>query len=417
MIYRVFLDTNIYEAANYSFRNAQFTRLISLSKVGHLSIVVNPVIEGEVRSHIKEQVNQAVNELNATIKNRAFAGFRNIPEYKEKLTKNDATDWIRFALNEFSDFLSSCSVRRIPLNGIDIESVMNDYFQQNLPFEPKKPEEFKDAIAIKSLVLDMKKAWDDPDLIQYCVISNDKGFTKAVTNAISGSEIEDYTLIFCNLTEFTDYLAVMDKQMQFMLRYLQSSYGKDILHDVVKEALEGASYEIEDNGEIVDQEVVDVDILSIEPHAVSLTNTGGTPNVLDTIIEGEADISVDYTFIDDDESFYDKETRSYLYVVSKSIAATHKIKFNISASFIVNECLAEEEEIESEDESVFESKNMEIDVYSEQAFELTGDTLVSYNIIEASDDGVYDTCPDCGRRIGIENDGGNSFCFECAPNH
>lgn len=30
---------------------------------------------------------------------------------------------------------------------------------------------------------------------------------------------------------------------------------------------------------------------------------------------------------------------------------------------------------------------------------------------------AYNTCPDCGNRINFENDGGNGFCTNCAPNH
>lgn len=30
---------------------------------------------------------------------------------------------------------------------------------------------------------------------------------------------------------------------------------------------------------------------------------------------------------------------------------------------------------------------------------------------------AYDTCPDCGRPINHENDGGDGFCIDCSPNH
>ena len=30
---------------------------------------------------------------------------------------------------------------------------------------------------------------------------------------------------------------------------------------------------------------------------------------------------------------------------------------------------------------------------------------------------AYSTCPDCGCKINIENDGGNGFCINCAPKH
>lgn len=31
--------------------------------------------------------------------------------------------------------------------------------------------------------------------------------------------------------------------------------------------------------------------------------------------------------------------------------------------------------------------------------------------------GAYNICPDCGKAINFENDGGNGFCIECAPDH
>ena len=30
---------------------------------------------------------------------------------------------------------------------------------------------------------------------------------------------------------------------------------------------------------------------------------------------------------------------------------------------------------------------------------------------------IITTCPDCGKPITIENDAGNGFCKDCAPNH
>lgn len=417
MIYRVFLDTNIYDGANYSFRNAQFNRLVTLSKVNQLNVVINSVIEGEVRSHIKENVRKAVDDLYKATKNRLLAGFRNAQDFKDKLLIPDVEDWIHFTQHEFTEFLSSCAVRRISLNGIDVEAVMNDYFQKNPPFEQKKPEEFKDAIAIKSLVLDMKEAWHEPDTIQYCVISADKGFVSAVKEAIMGVEIEDYTILFNSLTEFTDYLAELDKQMQFMLRYLKSEYGKDLLYDTGKEALESSSYEIESDDEIFDQEIIDIDIISIEPHAVSLTNTAGIPDIFETVLEGKANITVEYSYRDENKSFYDKETRTYLYAVSRTVSAMHEIIFNIPVSFIVSGCFAEDNEMEDEDDSVFDDKYMELDIIEEQRIDLTEDNRISYDVIEVSDDGTYDTCPECGRRIGIDNDGGNGFCINCAINH
>ncbi len=43
----------------------------------------------------------------------------------------------------------------ISVNGINVEAIMADYFGQKLPFEAKKPEEFKDAIAVASIIQEM----------------------------------------------------------------------------------------------------------------------------------------------------------------------------------------------------------------------------------------------------------------------
>ncbi len=32
-------------------------------------------------------------------------------------------------------------------------------------------------------------------------------------------------------------------------------------------------------------------------------------------------------------------------------------------------------------------------------------------------EGAYNECPDCGQKINFENDGGNGFCINCAPEH
>ena len=70
-----------------------------------------------------------------------------------------------------------CQCRRISVNGINVEAIMADYFGQKLPFEAKKPEEFKDAIAVASIIQEMDNLSEEE---LYVVISNDTGFREAV---------------------------------------------------------------------------------------------------------------------------------------------------------------------------------------------------------------------------------------------
>ena len=52
----VFLDSNIYDAANYSFGNPQFSKLSELIYQDHVTLLINSVVEGEVKKHIKERM-------------------------------------------------------------------------------------------------------------------------------------------------------------------------------------------------------------------------------------------------------------------------------------------------------------------------------------------------------------------------
>ena len=49
MFYRVFLDTNIYDGANYSFHNFAFEKMREYAAIGDLALVINSVIEGELK--------------------------------------------------------------------------------------------------------------------------------------------------------------------------------------------------------------------------------------------------------------------------------------------------------------------------------------------------------------------------------
>lgn len=81
------MDTNVYEKANFAFHSVAFQRLKELVASGQLTLLKNSVIEGEVRSHIKKNIRDQVNQLNKVIANRAFAAFRDLGVFKDIVKK------------------------------------------------------------------------------------------------------------------------------------------------------------------------------------------------------------------------------------------------------------------------------------------------------------------------------------------
>lgn len=127
MYYKVFLDTNIYDGANYSFKNALFTVLKNRAQAGNLELQINSVVEGEVRQHINSNIKKAAKELLEADRNPVLSGFKNIPEFADKIQIENPKEWAQKAVDEFDLFLTECSVKRISTNGVDVERILADY--------------------------------------------------------------------------------------------------------------------------------------------------------------------------------------------------------------------------------------------------------------------------------------------------
>ena len=151
MLYYVFLDTNIYEESNFSFGNGKFTKLKEMVNAGNVVLLYNEVIYREVRQHIESYIKEAVGEYNAAVKNKGFAPFRNVQEWEEHLDLLDEQKLIKQQLQAWDGYLRSCGAIKIPTKNVDVDAILDNYFKRLLPFENKKPNEFKDAITIESI--------------------------------------------------------------------------------------------------------------------------------------------------------------------------------------------------------------------------------------------------------------------------
>lgn len=110
MHYKVFIDTNIYDGANYSFQNAAFSAIRSRGKNKELELHINSVVEGEVKKHIVRDVKKASKELLGAVKNPKLAGFKNISGFKELLQVPDPGEWAEKTKEEFEKCFWNVSV-------------------------------------------------------------------------------------------------------------------------------------------------------------------------------------------------------------------------------------------------------------------------------------------------------------------
>ena len=310
MYYKVFLDTNIYDGANYSFHNAMFSLLRKMTEDGALQLKINSVVEGEVKKHIGRDVKVAAKKLLEAVKDRSLSSFRNIPSFQDYLMIPNPKDWVQKAEEEFEEFLISCNCDRISINGIDVEKIMENYFNQKWPFEAAKTDEFKDAFIVASIIKDIIGTEDVLGITEdqtYCVISNDKGFRAALEQGTVG--IEDVR-IFPGLKEFTDYLAEKDNYAQHIKAFIESGNADDEIQEAVKEAINSADISVESLfWDIEELDILDIDEIEYTPYIISVYDEG----IAKVSFAVTCKVTVYYKYTDENESYYDKEDQCYLW--------------------------------------------------------------------------------------------------------
>lgn len=130
----VFIDANIYIATRYVFDRVYFATLQDLIKENKVNLLYTTATEGEVLQHIRKDISGAVDAYNRTlIKEAKYL----LNQGSFKLSKIDKTEAIKLVESKFNEFISLNNVHLIPLNPLNAEELMDDYFKQNPPFESK----------------------------------------------------------------------------------------------------------------------------------------------------------------------------------------------------------------------------------------------------------------------------------------
>lgn len=415
MIYKVILDTNIYIASNYLFQNASFSALKERAASGKLELLVNSVIEGEVETHINREVKQAANELLKAAKHPKLAALRSVPEFSEKLTVQNPKEWVRKSIEQFQELLEACKVKRIPVSGIDVEKIVLDYFQQNPPFEQGKPNEFKDAIAVASIVREVKNV---PEDVLYCIVSGDKGFRKAIEQNLQPGRWK----FFSSLVELTQYFAVLDGKTQLVEDFFDCDSATEMVCDAVKEVVDSATLDVEDADLFVDDiEVVDIDDIEYEMYIISIDADSSKARIA---VEANCKVKVYYKYTDENESFYDKENQAYLWESIIEREDTYALPIDFVLDIAILECTPDDdvedcveciglldtpERIDFEEDWLIEREILADSGPFHDEYDPDSDCTIREHALTI--------CPDCGTPIGISNDGGNGFCINCGPNH
>lgn len=401
MAVKVFLDTNVYETANFSFGNRHFRKMLELIDNEEVILLYNRIVYKEVSQHIEDNLLPAVNQFNQVVnENRAFAPFRENSEWSDNIHPLEAGEMIQALRNQWDTFLEDSCAEAIDINCVDVDDIVDKYFKKILPFEGKKPYEFKDAIIIDSI---RQYALQNPD-DKIFVVSHDKGFRKSFRN---DKEIS----VFSDLYKALNKAIQEDENIAIEIEALfnDEAFVSDVIIDV-SDCVSGGGVSVEDIYDEVD--VISSECTEIQFEYVDSVDSGTVTVVATAFLT----FIVEYTERDEDRSYYDREDSKYYWEVFNKYKST----FETTKEFEMHITINSDDE---DPDSIFEYEciSMDDDFYLRQQ-DMTDSELLETTSDEDDDDfeDDYDDsaryCPDCGCKMTYENDAG-AFCINCAPNH
>ena len=181
----VFIDTNIFVGCKYDLSDESVLKILEkFSKNQKVNLHISNVVLREIEKHIKDDIDNVFNSFKSAKKEAmkkispkmfdgtSFAQYFAIP-LKEDIEKS--------VFIKFYDFLNATNMIVLDNEGVKIDLILEDYFNNCPPFEKRenKKNEFPDAIIAAKL----KEEFSSSNPVW--IVSGDKGF-QSVFDGLKG---------------------------------------------------------------------------------------------------------------------------------------------------------------------------------------------------------------------------------------
>ena len=334
----VTLDTNVFDGANYSYDDQDLSILKQYIEDGVIErLIISDIVVRECKRHLSEGTETLVEEFHDKFDSLSWKRVSSIgklsavPSYidKEKITKG---------LHKlYDDYLKATHAQIVNSDGVNLESVISDYFNYVPPFKggkigkdkkrDHKKYEFPDAIIIARLKQIANECGE------LCVVSSDPDWQAAFWNYSGVKFYKDLKELFSSIT-------VEQKVSAKAIKYFNSDVVKfnnriENMLMVKPVNVRGNSYDrdgIETGIEYDDFDILNIGISS-KIHNVDYA--GETEAIMTIAVR--ANIEVECSFFDEDNSTWDYEEREYFYRAVGLAREMHEIKFPVTVTFKVKD--------------------------------------------------------------------------------
>ena len=323
----VTIDTNILDAAKYDLGDGSTLQLLkNYVDDGIIKVVLSNIVVRESKKHLAKQVNKAcgiARKLRAEVLQESTEYLINYVGLSRLLEiSKDKDALIQKSEELFDNFLTDINAEILGIDLINLESIIDDYFEINPPFEDgeKKRKEFQDAFIANQI----RKRFGEAEDV--AIVSNDNGFKKACKEAPNHFFFGSLGALFDAINKekeeaYAETINVI-KELQFRIAHTLIEYIK-------------SNENIEVRGLSYDKDGVETGFDYDESYLHNVSNIAFRVDSVDEMTDKyskvtllcKADISADCYFEDYANAPWDSETKEYVFVETIKMREEHTSRF------------------------------------------------------------------------------------------
>ena len=323
----VTIDTNILDAAKYDLGDGSTLQLLkNYVDDGIIKVVLSNIVVRESKKHLAKQVNKAcgiARKLRAEVLQESTEYLINYVGLSRLLEiSKDKDALIQKSEELFDNFLTDINAEILGIDLINLEIIIDDYFEINPPFEDgeKKRKEFPDAFIANQI----RKRFGEAEDV--AIVSNDNGFKKACKEAPNHFFFGSLGALFDAINKekeeaYAETINVI-KELQFRIAHTLIEYIK-------------SNENIEVRGLSYDKDGVETGFDYDESYLHNVSNIAFRVDSVDEMTDKyskvtllcKADISADCYFEDYANAPWDSETKEYVFVETIKMREEHTSRF------------------------------------------------------------------------------------------
>lgn len=321
----VTIDTNIFDAAKYDFsEKSTLSLLVDFVKRGKVKVVLSHIVIEEAKRHLAAQTKKILSisrNLRADILNETSEHLVKYLGLDRLLVIDNKDELMKKSIELFDDYIKSINAEILESDLINLDSIINDYFQIKPPFQSgeKKRKEFPDAF----IACQIRERFGEEE--QVAIISNDSGFNSACKTAPNHFFFESLGQLYDTINKdeimYNDTVDSIEN-LKLYICFCISEYIKD-------------NESIDVRGRSVDKDGIESGYNYDEYYIKSVKNTSFRVWSVDEMSEQSSivtllcntEIVVDCFYKDYDNAPWDSEEKEYLYVDTINIREKHNAKF------------------------------------------------------------------------------------------